>query len=177
MQPCCTRDEGWPLGFGLQGQNPNHHERRRFNDRGRERRWKRRAELVRCARGRRTQVNRRRRVEKYQTPSKPGSRSWPGTEARREPADGPSGGRHTDGVSLAQACVWNVGTCRFDAKGNTRSGGPTSVRVPMRGGGTDRLVVAGKPGNAGGAKEPASLDVRNWSPRKGRSRCLTPNRM
>jgi hypothetical protein len=36
------------------------------------------------------------------------------------PADGPSGGRHTDGVNLAQACVWNVGTCRFDAKGDTR---------------------------------------------------------
>jgi hypothetical protein len=24
MQPCCTRDEGGPLGLGLQGQGPNH---------------------------------------------------------------------------------------------------------------------------------------------------------
>jgi hypothetical protein len=37
MQPCCTRDEGRPLGLGLQGLGPNHQERRRFNDRGRER--------------------------------------------------------------------------------------------------------------------------------------------
>jgi hypothetical protein len=37
MQPCCTRDEGRPLGLGLQGQGPNHRERRRSNDRGRER--------------------------------------------------------------------------------------------------------------------------------------------
>ena len=37
MQPCCTRDEGRPLGLGRQGQGPNHQERRRSNDRGRER--------------------------------------------------------------------------------------------------------------------------------------------
>jgi hypothetical protein len=37
--------------------------------------------------------------------------------ARRMRADGPSGGRHEDGVSPAQARVRNVGTCRLDAKG------------------------------------------------------------
>ena len=31
-------------------------------------------------------------------------------EARQEPADGPSGDRHEDGGSPAQALVWNVGT-------------------------------------------------------------------
>ncbi len=37
MQPSCMRDEGRPLGLGLQGQGPNHRERRRSHDCGRER--------------------------------------------------------------------------------------------------------------------------------------------
>jgi hypothetical protein len=39
-------------------------------------------------------------------------------EARQVPADCPSGDRHEDGVSPAQALVRNVGTCRLDAKGD-----------------------------------------------------------
>ena len=38
-------------------------------------------------------------------------------EAREKPVDCPSGDRHEGGVSPAQALVWNVGTCRLDAKG------------------------------------------------------------
>jgi hypothetical protein len=38
-------------------------------------------------------------------------------EARRVPADCPSGDRHEGGVSPAQALVRNVGTSRLDAKG------------------------------------------------------------
>ena len=34
------------------------------------------------------------------------------------------GVRHKDGVNLNQALVWNVGTCRPDAKGETQMGGP-----------------------------------------------------
>src|SRR5690348_6073281 len=41
-------------------------------------------------------------------------------QARRVPADWPSGGRHKDGVSPAQARVRNVGTCRLDVKGVLR---------------------------------------------------------
>ena len=37
-------------------------------------------------------------------------------EARREPVDCPSGGRHEGGVSPLQALVWNVGTYRLDVK-------------------------------------------------------------
>src|SRR4051794_15867315 len=36
-QPCCTRDEGRPLGLGLQDQGPNHRKPRRSNGRGGER--------------------------------------------------------------------------------------------------------------------------------------------
>lgn len=39
-------------------------------------------------------------------------------EARGKPADCPSGDRHKDGVSPAQALAWNVGTYRLDAKGD-----------------------------------------------------------
>src|SRR3954447_4583161 len=41
-QPCCTRDEGRPLGLGLQDQGPNHRKLRRSNGRGGERCGKRR---------------------------------------------------------------------------------------------------------------------------------------
>ena len=37
--------------------------------------------------------------------------------AQGKPADCLSGDRHEDGVSPAQALVWNVGTFRLDAKG------------------------------------------------------------
>jgi hypothetical protein len=37
-------------------------------------------------------------------------------QARAKPVDGSSGDRHEDGVSAAQALVWNVGTFSLDAK-------------------------------------------------------------
>ena len=48
-----------------------------------------------------------------------------------EPADCPSGVRHRSGVTLIQALVWNVGTCRPDVKGETQ------VRGPHKGESTD----------------------------------------
>jgi hypothetical protein len=71
------------------------------------------------------------------------------------PVSCPGGGRHEGGASPVQALVRNVGTYRSDAKGEPASGRPTRGRVPMRGGGADRRVVAKKPGNAGGAKASA----------------------
>lgn len=41
------------------------------------------------------------------------------------------------------------------------------MSVPMRGEGTDGLVVAVKPGNAGGAKEPDSLAFGTGQPAMG----------
>ena len=37
---------------------------------------------------------------------------------------GPCGIRLEGGVNLEQALSWNVGTCRFDAKGESRAGDP-----------------------------------------------------
>ena len=69
--------------------------------------------------------------------------------AQKKPAYCLGGVRHAGGVNLDQALVWNVGTCRPDAKGETQvgsthksestdaghRGGPTriSVEVPVMG--------------------------------------------
>jgi hypothetical protein len=52
--------------------------------------------------------------------------------------------RPKDGISLTQASAWNVGTCRPDAKGNPQVAQTTRAKVPMRGTGTERSVVAMK---------------------------------
>ncbi len=88
-------------------------------------------------------------------------------EARRMPADCPSGDRHKDGVSPVQALVRNVGNCRLDAKGDLQVVDTMRSRVPMRGEGADGLVVAKKPGNAGGAKGPDSLADDAGQPEMG----------
>jgi hypothetical protein len=92
--------------------------------------------------------------------------SW--DEARKEPAYGPGGDRRRSGASHVQAPVWNVGTERPDAKGGARGDEPRRVRVPMRGAGADRSVVAKKPGNAGGAKGPACPALNAAQPDRGR---------
>ena len=48
--------------------------------------------------------------------------------------------------------MWNVGTCRSDAKGETQVEEPTRVRVPMRDTGADQPAVVKKSRNKDGAK-------------------------
>ena len=55
-----------------------------------------------------------------------------------------SGVRHKDGVTLIQALVRNVGTCRSDDKGETQVEETTRVRVPMRDTGAEQSVVGVK---------------------------------
>lgn len=45
-------------------------------------------------------------------------------EAWEMPVDCPSDGRHQDGMSPAQAPVWNVGTCDLDVKGDLQVADP-----------------------------------------------------
>jgi len=73
-------------------------------------------------------------------------------EVQRGPAYWLGGGRQIDGAILVQAFMRNVGTWRSDEKGETQGAGTPRVRVPKRSAGADQLVVARKPGNAGGAK-------------------------
>jgi hypothetical protein len=53
----------------------------------------------------------------------------------------PSGIRHVGGAKPDQALVWNVRTCRPDAKGEIRAAETARTRVPKRGTGTERPVV------------------------------------
>jgi hypothetical protein len=56
-------------------------------------------------------------------------------------------------VTLFQAFLGNVGTCRTNAKGEVQVVRIMRARVPMWYTGAEQLVVALRPGNAGGAKE------------------------
>ena len=73
-------------------------------------------------------------------------------KVQRKPADGLDDRRQRDGASLVQAFMRNVGTWRSDAKGDVPEARTLRTRVPMQSAGADQLVVAMKPGNAGGAK-------------------------
>jgi hypothetical protein len=59
------------------------------------------------------------------------------------------------------ALILPVGCWTGQREGETQAADTVRVRVPMRGRRADRLIVAGKPGNAGGAKGtgcPGSFD-------------------
>jgi hypothetical protein len=56
----------------------------------------------------------------------------------------PSGIRHVSGANPAQALVWNVRTCRLDAKGDVQAAKTARTRVPMRGTGAEQFVVGMK---------------------------------
>src|SRR5680860_951752 len=86
-------------------------------------------------------------------------------------------------VSGRQVLTFRMGACRpdtvadnwADALGRHGRESPQAEetargRVPMRGTGTDRLVVATKPGNAGGAKGTGCPGSPSGQPEAGRSR-------
>ena len=60
------------------------------------------------------------------------------------PEDCPSGIRHVGGAKPDQALVWNVRTCRPDAKGDVQAAKTARTRVPMRGTGAEQPVVGRK---------------------------------
>ena len=60
------------------------------------------------------------------------------------PLSCPGGSRHTEGMNLIQAFIWNLGTCRSDAKRESQAEAPWSERVSMRSTGAESLVVAVK---------------------------------
>ena len=86
---------------------------------------------------------------------------------RGTPAYCLSGVRHKDGVTLIQALVWNVGTCRSDVKGETQVEEPTRVRVPTRDTGAEQSVVAKKSRNGDGAKGLRCLPLFAGQPEMG----------
>ena len=68
------------------------------------------------------------------------------------PADWLGGVRCVGGVTLFQAFLRNVGTCRLDAKGEIQVGNTTRMSVPMSSTGAEQPVVVMKQSNVCGAK-------------------------
>lgn len=68
-------------------------------------------------------MNHHERVESVGMVSKPGRVVDPG-QVQGEPAACLDGTRHRDGVTLNQALVRNVGTCRLDVKGEIQMADP-----------------------------------------------------
>ncbi len=68
------------------------------------------------------------------------------------PVDWLGGVRCVGGVTLFQALLGNVGTCRLDVKGEVRVVNAMRTSVPMPGTGAEQLVIAVKRSNSRGAK-------------------------
>ena len=148
------KDEGRPLGDGLQDQSSNRPALRGPKNPGGERTGKRRGDprqvWTRKANESEPLMRHRKGINAIETRLL--EQAW--DKARKGPAYGPGGGRCRGGASLVQAFMWNVGTECSDVKGEIRGENLQRVRLPKRSAGTDWFVVAMKPGNAGGAKGP-----------------------
>ena len=153
-QPCCTRDEGRPLGLGLQDQGPNHRKLRRSNGRGGERCGKRRDQSRQVCAGQTNASEPLLTCRKRRDVAKTRLQLLACDKARRKPADWPSGDRHEDGVRPARGSCAERGNLSPRCQGRPPRGRPLRSRVPMRGAGADGFVVPSKPGNAGGGKGP-----------------------
>jgi len=153
-QPCCTRDEGRPLGLGLQDQGPNHRKLRRSNGRGGERCGKRREQSRQVCAGQTNVSEPLLTCRKRRDVAKTRLQLLACDKARRKPADWPSGDRHEDGVRPARGSCAERGNLSPRCQGRPPRGRPLRSRVPMRGAGADGFVVPSKPGNAGGGKGP-----------------------
>jgi hypothetical protein len=136
---------------------------------------------VRYESRRRTTVNRRRSVEKnlddVKTEDVPLPWDKPGMDLRTAQA---ASGIKAARARLRLSCgTWEPAASTLGRtgrmSGRTREGDPQAAetargRVPERGAGTDRPVVARKPGNAGGAKGAGYPGLFGGQPRGGRSR-------
>jgi len=176
----CTRDGGRSSGAALQEEAPNHRRLRWPNGQGGERCGKGARKGVRYESGRRTTVNRRGSVEKnlvdVETEDVPLPREESGRSLRTAQA---ASGIKAARTRLRLSCgtwepaipIWRRSGQRPDRarKGEPQAAETARGRVPTRDAGTDRLVVAMKPGNAGGAKGAGYPGLFGGQP-QGRSR-------
>ena len=125
------RDEGGPLGTGLQGQVSNH-SRSSGSRLGllRERTVVVSVKEQGAARLRQVRIGKTnasepsKKCRKNRDDVKTGVSSWSRDKPKRQPAYCLGGVRHADGVSPIQALVRNMGTCRPDAKGEIQVEAP-----------------------------------------------------
>ena len=161
------RDEGRPLGIGLQDPVSNHGKRLGHNGPGRER----------CRKGGTTrQVRIEKANESEPLVMRRKRRNVIETGLQLLVRDKLGGYLSTDqavtGAKVLRArfrllCgTWEPSR---RCKGKSPSGRPTRRKVPMRRGGADWPVVAMKPGNAGGAKGPTCSVLAIGQPARGRA--------
>ncbi len=86
---------------------------------------------------------------------------------QRVPVDWLGGVRCGGGVTLFQALLGNVGTCRMDVKGEVQMGNAMRTRVPMPGTGAEQLVVVMKRSNVRGAKGLRHSVLTSGQPERG----------
>jgi transposase InsO family protein len=141
---CFIRDEGRPLGVGLQEQASNHPKLRRS-----------RAAVVSVggkggARLRQVRIRETNASEPLMTCRNVSSDVETGTRISvprsgwGRPAYRSTGVRHEGGVTRIQALVRNVGTCRPDAKGEPQAAATARGRVPMRDTGAESPILGRK---------------------------------
>jgi hypothetical protein len=133
------RDEGWPLGVGLQDQAPNHLELHRLRvdvvsvgGKAAARLWQ-----VRIGKTNNSEPSMTCRELFQWRRNRDGRLARDGVQ--RVPVYWLDGARHKGGVSPIQALMWNVRTCRSDAKGRTQAEGlreGASTDAEHRGGAT-----------------------------------------
>jgi hypothetical protein len=134
---CCTGDEGGPLGIGVQAQVPNHLKLQALRASGVnvEEKASPRACQVKSTE---TSVSEPLRTcRKFLDDAKTGGSFVNPGAVWEKPVYRPHGVRHGGGVTVLWALVWNVGTCRSDAKGEPQVGSPherESTEAEHRGG-------------------------------------------
>ena len=149
---CCTRDEGGPFGVGVQAQTSNHPALLGL-----------RVQVVSSWETAQNMCQIRDRKMSTSELSithrdvennvKIGLVPLPQDKSNGYLITELDGVRCGDSMILFLALVRNVRTCRSDVKGNAQVIDTTRVKVPMPSTGTEQLVVAMKPVNAGGVKE------------------------
>ncbi len=136
---------------------------------------------VRCESRRRTTVNRRGSVETNLDDVKTEDvlLPWEKPESSLPTAQAASGIKAARARLRLSCGTWEPAASipgkTGRTPGRTREGDPQAAEtarggVPKRGAGTDRPVVAKKPGNAGGAKGAGYPGLFGGQPRRGRSR-------
>jgi len=156
--PCCTGDEGRPLGLGRQGLGPNHQVLLRHNGRGSERLWKRRDETRQVNAGKTNESEPLVEVSKASYWRHQNQALFSGLGGVREttcflPGRWPAQRRREPSIG---SCVEH-GNLSSDAKGDLQVVDPRGAEYRCGVPGADGLVVVMKPGNAGGAKGPGTL--------------------
>ena len=138
-------DGGRPSGGGLQDQPSNRPALRGDKIPGGERFGKRREETRQVCTRKANESEPRMFCRK--TPNRHQNQAdlaaW--DQVQQEPVYGLDGDRQFSGASLAQAFMWNMGTWRSDAKGETQKGSPRkgqSTNAERRGGSARSSVEA-----------------------------------